>query len=107
MPADMSERIFVRVVHWVVQVDELGIGDPGINNIDLRGGRIARVNGAGVELWASEILRNSTAQEISFEAILTDGLRASICGSPASQQFQLRLEHGCRQSCFVALASVS
>ena len=103
----MSERTFVRVVHWVGQVDELGLGDPGINNLDLRDGRIARVNGASVERWAWKILCNSGVDEIAFEAILGDGRRVRICGSLLPQQFQVRFEQGGKESCFVALASVS
>jgi hypothetical protein len=102
------EKLFVRVIHWVMQVDELGIGDPGINNLELREGRIARVNGAGVQFWAQEILRNSvTAGRIVFEGILTDGQRVQVSGSITPEHFALRLERGGKESRFVALAGIS
>src|SRR5262245_21944617 len=102
----MGERIFVRVFLWVPRVDELGICDPGINNLDLQEGRIARVNGASVERWASEVLRNSAAEDAHLEAIMLDGRRVRIWGSAASQ-FHVLYEQGGRQSYFASLATTA
>jgi len=103
----MTEKIFVRIVHWVTLVDELGIGVPAIDTLTLRGGHVARVNGARAARWARAILRNSTAEETVFEAMIDEGRRVRIDGSPRSRQFQVRFESGGRESRFVALASVS
>ncbi|MSR64123.1 MAG: hypothetical protein EXS08_17020 [Planctomycetes bacterium] len=104
----MSERIFVRAVHWVVQVDELGLGDPGINNPELRGQRSARVNGAGIEYWASAILANSSGPRgILFEGLMADGSRVEISAALVPEHFRVRFERAGKQSSFVALAHVA
>ena len=100
----MRQRAFIRVVHWVVQTDELGLGDPGIHDLEVREGRIARVNGAGVDYWARAVLRNSArAGGIELEGTLAAGQRFQLSGRSLSE-LALWVEHDGKTSRFVALA---
>ena len=104
----MSERLLVRVLHWVVQIDELDLGVPDIRSLELREGRIVRVDGAGLRYWAREIRYNSGGPNVTvFEGILHDGHCASITCSVGTAEFALRIALDGRESRFVALAHVS
>jgi hypothetical protein len=100
------ERFFLHTPHWILHEDGLGLCEPGINNLEVRGTCIARINGSSVGLWADPIATNRVgADGLLFEARLEDGTEVRVSAGVLGEPMELTYRRGEQRSRFRLMVS--